>query len=112
MNEVVRMEKTVSTRKRPARNGQASDMSIFPQVHVSMLEDKNLFEALRKYRLQLSREQKVPPYIILSDKVLHSLATIKPTNIEAFGNISGIGEYKKNMYGLGFITLIHDFVNS
>lgn len=111
MNEVVRVEPTVGTRKRRVGDGQVSSMSMFPQVHVSMLEDKNLFEALRKYRLQLSKEQKVPPYIILSDKVLHSLATIKPTNIEAFGNISGIGEYKKNKYGLGFIKLIHDFVN-
>lgn len=69
-------------------------------------EDENLFEALRIYRKQLADERKVPAYIILSDKVLHLLSSIRPTTIEDFGNISGIGTYKKEAYGEGFVKLI------
>ena len=111
MNEIRREERNITTKVRQSRTSIAPGFSLFPQAHVSMVEDKNLFEALRVFRLQLAKEQGVPPYIILSDKVLHSNATVKPTDIEAFGQISGIGEYKKNKYGVAFIKIIRQFVN-
>lgn len=58
-------------------------------------ENEALFEALRKLRKRLADEEALPAYIVLSDKVLHLLSTSRPTNLEEFGNISGIGEYKK-----------------
>ncbi len=73
-------------------------------------EDKQLFEALRQLRMQCAEQEKMPPYIVFSDKVLHSLATVKPTTLEAFGHISGIGEFKKQKYGLRFTALICKFV--
>ncbi len=74
-------------------------------------EDENLFETLRAYRKQLADEKKVPAYIILSDKVLHLLSSIRPTTVEAFGEISGIGTYKKDAYGEGFVKLIKKHQN-
>lgn len=76
----------------------------------SGIEDKKLFEALRNLRRQCAEEEGFPPYIVFSDKVLHSLATIKPTSLEAFGFIQGIGEHKKQKYGKRFIALIQKFV--
>lgn len=58
-------------------------------------ENEALFEALRKLRKRLADEEALPAYIVLSDKVLHLLSTSRPTNLEEFGNISGIGEHKK-----------------
>lgn len=72
--------------------------------------DKALFEALRQLRKQLADEQKLPAYIVLSDKVLHALCMLKPTSVEAFGNVSGIGDYKKEKYGEKFVQLIRRFV--
>ncbi len=72
-------------------------------------EDETLFEALRELRKRLADEQGMPAYIILSDKVLHLLSSCKPTTIEAFGMISGIGEYKKEKYGAVFVQLIRKF---
>jgi len=74
------------------------------------VEDTNLFEALRQLRALCAQEENMPPYIVFSDKVLHSLATIKPTTIEQFGFISGIGEFKKQKYGQRFVSLIQKFV--
>ena len=59
-------------------------------------ENEALFEALRKLRKRL-------------DKVLHLLSASRPTTIEEFGNISGIGEYKKKKYGKEFVALIRKF---
>lgn len=84
--------------------------NIFPEVHLSKVEDHSLFEELRKLRMALANAQGFPAYIVLTDKVLHSLASEKPTDIEAFGNIPGIGEFKKNKYGEEFIHVIKNYI--
>ena len=73
-------------------------------------ESGELFEALRTLRKRLADQEALPAYIVLSDKVLHLLSTSRPTTIEEFGNISGIGEYKKKKYGKEFVNLIRQFV--
>lgn len=73
-------------------------------------ESEELFEALRALRKRLADQEALPAYIVLSDKVLHLLSTARPTTMEAFGNISGIGEYKKKKYGKGFVELIRKYV--
>ena len=72
-------------------------------------ENEDLFEVLRELRKRLADEEALPAYIVLSDKVLHLLSTSRPTTIEEFGNISGIGEYKKKKYGKDFVNLIRKF---
>ena len=72
-------------------------------------ENEALFEALRKLRKRLADEEALPAYIVLSDKVLHLLSTSRPATIEEFGNINGIGEYKKKKYGKEFVALIRKF---
>ena len=73
-------------------------------------ENEDLFEALRGLRKQIADQDGLPAYIILSDKVLHLLSISRPTTIEAFGEISGIGEFKKKKYGKEFVNLIKQFV--
>ena len=73
------------------------------------VEDKKLFEYLRKIRKNLADEQGYPPYIVLSDKSLHELTKMKPTTLQAFGLISGIGEFKIKKYGDTFIKAIRKY---
>ena len=72
-------------------------------------ESGELFEALRILRKRLADQEALPAYIVLSDKVLHLLSASRPTTIEEFGNISGIGEYKKKKYGKEFVELIRKY---
>ena len=76
---------------------------------MSVVEDKKLFEYLRKIRKNLADEQGYPPYIVLSDKSLHELTKMKPTTLQAFGLISGIGEFKIKKYGDTFIKAIKKY---
>ena len=76
---------------------------------MSGVEDKKLFEYLRKIRKNLADEQGYPPYIVLSDKSLHELTKMKPTTLQAFGLISGIGEFKIKKYGDTFIKAIRKY---
>lgn len=70
-------------------------------------ESQELFERLRQLRKKLADEQGFPPYIILSDQSLHELAAVKPKNIEQFGQIHGIGDFKKKKYGEVFLKEIN-----
>lgn len=73
-------------------------------------ESTDLFEALRSLRKRLADEEVLPAYLVLSDKVLHLLAVQRPTTLDAFGNVSGISDYKKKKYGKEFVKLIRNFI--
>ena len=103
---------------RQQRVNRPSRGSSIPMVHaervifedeMSGVEDKKLFEYLRKIRKNLADEQGYPPYIVLSDKSLHELTRMKPTTLQAFGLISGIGEFKIKKYGDTFIKAIKKY---
>lgn len=96
---------TSSSEKKKHRQKDASE-PLFPTYLSSESENRNLFEELRLLRKRLADQQAIPAYIVLSDKTLHLIAQQQPTTIEAFGEISGIGEYKKDKYGKEFVELI------
>lgn len=75
-------------------------------------EDPELFRVLRKLRQNIAEENNWPAYVVMSDKTLHALATEKPTTLNAFSNIYGIGEYKLKTYGKRFVDVIKDYLNS
>ena len=97
-------------RQKPKLQLQIPSITIPGLPPTTGTEDPQLFEALRRLRMTCAEEEGFPPYIVFSDKVLHTLATIKPTTLEQFGFISGIGEHKKLKYGQRFIALIQRFV--
>lgn len=97
----------VTEKKRKGKKEKVKAPILVPVKTIPMgEEDVFLFEKLRDFRKKLADAQGYPAYIVLSDKVLHSLATLKPQSIEAFGEISGIGEFKKDKYGKDFVNLI------
>lgn len=76
---------------------------------ISNTKDEDLFEELRILRKRLADQDGIPAYIVLADKVLNLLSIQRPTTIEEFGEISGIGDFKKKKYGKDFVKLIKEF---
>lgn len=103
---VIRREETTIGRGKKKRIVVAKELSL----GITGGESNDLFEALRGLRKQLADQDGLPAYIVLSDKVLHLLSISRPTTIEEFGEISGIGEFKKKKYGKEFVNLIRQFV--
>ncbi len=68
--------------------------------------DQELFEALRARRMELAREQSVPPYVIFPDTTLIALATERPMDEDEMLGISGIGQSKLERYGDAFLEVI------
>ncbi|NBC18662.1 MAG: DNA helicase RecQ, partial [Bacteroidetes bacterium] len=74
-------------------------------------EDKALFERLRDLRLDLAREQGVPPYVIFHDSTLAAMAQHRPGDLDAFGQISGVGAVKTERYGTIFLDAIREHLH-
>ncbi|MGN6423308.1 MAG: DNA helicase RecQ [Asticcacaulis sp.] len=68
--------------------------------------DQALFEALRSKRVELAREQGVPPYVIFHDKTLIELASRRPATREDMASVPGVGEAKLERYGAAFLAVI------
>lgn len=106
---VIKREESYGKKGSAKENKTASPTPLFtPTVFED--EDEGLFEALRQLRKKLADQLAIPAYIVLSDKTLHLLALKKPGDMEAFGEISGIGEFKKEKYGKDFLTVINEYL--
>ncbi len=77
-----------------------------PQQHDLVATDQPLFEALRSLRLELAREQGVPPYVIFHDRTLRQMAETRPTSLGEMEGINGIGAKKLERYGEQFLAAI------
>ena len=65
-----------------------------------------LFEKLRALRAEIAREEKVPPYIVFSDKTLAHMCVIHPKSKEEMLTVSGVGEFKYAKYGQRFLEAL------
>jgi ATP-dependent DNA helicase RecQ len=68
--------------------------------------DQRLWEALRARRLQLAKEQGVPPYVVFHDATLAAMVERRPQTLHELAQISGVGERKLAAYGEEFIAVI------
>ena len=82
------------------------------ETNTEKAENKILFERLRELRKQIAEANHWPAYIVMSDKSLHALATERPTTLQAFGEIFGIGQHKRDAYGERFIAVIQEFTDT
>ena len=67
---------------------------------------KELFEKLRMLRSVFAKDMGVPAYVIFSDASLKDMEQKKPTTMEGFSNISGVGKAKLEKYAAAFIKVI------
>lgn len=68
-----------------------------------------LFERLKKLRLEIAREESMPPYIIFSDKTLIDMAAKMPASKPEMLDVSGVGENKFAKYGERFLGVIEEY---
>ena len=85
----MKMSKELETKKKEKR-------SRLPKSAVGELgeQDEPLFQKLRALRLEIAREEKIPPYMVFSDKTLIHMCILKPGNEEEMLNVTGVGRHK------------------
>ncbi len=72
------------------------------------VSDDPLWHALKAKRMELAREQGVPPYVIFHDSTLLEILNQKPTSLIEMSQITGIGQAKLMRYGDAFLEVLDD----
>lgn len=95
--ERTKLTKTESGKAKGSRNAASAALGDI---------DRGLFEKLRTLRLEIARQEKVPPYIVFSDKTLSQMCVLHPRTKEEMLQVSGVGEMKYAKYGEKFLEVL------
>jgi len=71
-------------------------------------ENEGLLTRLKAHRLELARQQNVPPYVIFHDKTLIAMAETRPANEDAFLDLPGVGKAKATKFADSFIAVMRE----
>ena len=100
---LLRGECTIALRNDPEKKKKKTK----PARQNMLTPDDALWQALKNKRLELARDQGIPPYVIFHDSSLIEIHSKRPKTLSEFENISGVGQSKLQRYGEIFIALIH-----
>ena len=78
--------------------------------HKTSTTDKTLFALLKDLRKEISRKEKLPPFVIFQDPSLEDMATQYPITLDEMKQITGVGAGKAKKYSKPFIELIEQYV--
>ena len=62
-------------------------------------EEVPLFNALRDWRLERSKQEDMPPYVICTNKMLAAMVKARPQSLTQLGSIEHFGKAKLEKYG-------------
>lgn len=74
--------------------------------------DNTLMSMLKDLRKKEAQRQNVPPFVIFQDPSLEDMAIQYPITMEDMSKITGVSKGKAQRYGLAFVNLIKDYVES
>jgi ATP-dependent DNA helicase RecQ len=92
------------------RSSKAERGSRLREAFAGANEDP-MWQALKDKRMELAREQGVPPYVIFHDSTLLEILNQRPQTLDEMGRISGIGQAKLVKYGDAFLQVVEEAAN-
>lgn len=102
--EVLKGETSVQLRHDPARKKKKRSKTSSSVAIPAGQSD--LWQQLRTLRLELAREQGVPPYVIFHDSTLQAMVIEKPRSLNEMGQLPGVGKVKLERYGDAFLAAL------
>jgi ATP-dependent DNA helicase RecQ len=102
---LLRGEQTIALRKDPEKTKKTKTLLKREQRYTDTPDDA-FWQALKNRRLELAKQQGVPPYIIFHDSTLIEIHQRKPRNLADFAAISGVGQSKLARYAEAFIAVV------
>ncbi len=101
---------TLALREPRATKAARTKRGAAAAVHAVGDKDARLFAALKAQRLDLAKEQNIPPYVIFHDKTLAAMASAKPRTLGDMAMLSGVGDAKLARYGQIFLETIRPYL--
>jgi ATP-dependent DNA helicase RecQ len=107
---VLKGEQTVWLRQdaEPVRRASKAERASRAREAFAGANDDPLWQALKAKRLELAKDQGVPPYVIFHDSTLLEILNQRPQTLDQMGRISGIGQAKLARYGDDFLKVLED----
>jgi len=99
----LRRDVEVTTRKSSKAERGSRAKESYAQV-----SDDPLWLALKARRMELAKEQGVPPYVIFHDSTLLEIHQQKPASLSAMSRITGVGQAKLERYGDEFLQVLEN----
>ena len=99
-------EPSATTRSRTKAGKTPRDSAA--RVALSSANEDPLWAQLKARRLELAREQGVPPYVIFHDSTLIEILNSRPKTLAEFARISGVGQAKLARYGQAFLEVLEE----
>jgi ATP-dependent DNA helicase RecQ len=105
---VLKGDDKITLRKDTLKSGRKAARSAATAAALAdgAVGDPELFEALRKRRSELAKEQRVAAYVVFADKTLIDMVRLKPRNTSEMSLVHGVGEAKLRQYGQVFLDTI------
>jgi ATP-dependent DNA helicase RecQ len=100
----VRLKTDPAARRKTSRQSRVASVAFAELSN----RDRELFEALRGWRVEVARDKGVPPYVIFHDKTLAAIATERPVDESELRLISGVGEKKVGRYGEDLARIVRE----
>ena len=92
-------KRTPEARSRPAPRSARAPVGVDP-------DDADLYEALRTWRLGVSRSSNVPAYVVFPDATLAAIAAARPSDTRSLLGLPGIGPVKVDRFGEQVLELV------
>ena len=86
-----------------AKSGKKTD----PALSLESEADQALFAALKALRMEIAKENNIPPYVVFHDKTLIDMVLRKPLSLMAMSSVPGVGQSKLEKYGQVFLDAMH-----
>ena len=97
----------------PAPAGRVSRSAPSPRpIDAAGTPDSEIFEILRALRRRVAEERGVPPYLIFSDASLRDMARLRPSTLDEFREVKGVGDWKLETFGDRFVMAVRQAVAS
>lgn len=103
---LLKAETRLQVRKDQPTQKKQSTRATRERPNWSDQESEKLFEELRALRLQLAREQELPPYMIFHDSTLKEMVDHRPRSLREFAQLNGVGKTKLDRYGEAFLAVL------
>jgi len=105
--EKIYLRKEVVKPRKAGRQFREKTSAVLPDLEYS----QPLFEDLRQLRLDISKEKKVPPYVIFHDRTLKEIASKQPVSINDMVGLYGVGELKLKKFGQIFVDFMIRYIS-
>jgi ATP-dependent DNA helicase RecQ len=81
-------------------------------LHVTIVDaDEQLLVRLKRKRMELASERRVPAYVIFSDRSLIDMAVKRPRTVDEFAAVHGVGRAKLAKFADAFLEVLETASN-